>query len=55
MLALEPALHHAPEPTGVQRAGGELPGGLHHHLRRGQQGECGLSLVRGTTNSPLIG
>ena len=41
MLASDPAVHHAPEPAGVHRPGGELSGGLHHHLCRGQQGECG--------------
>ena len=55
MRASELAVHHAPEPAGVHRAGGELPGGLHHHLRGGQQGEAGLLLVRGTSSSPLIG
>ena len=35
MLASEPAVHHAPEPAGVHRPGGELSEGLHHHLRRG--------------------
>ena len=41
LLASEPAVHDAPEPAGVHRPGGELPGELHHHLRRGQQGQCG--------------
>lgn len=58
MLASEPAVHHAPQPAGVLRARGELPGRRHHLLRRGQQGECdmdSLSLVRRTNSSPLIG
>ena len=40
ILASEPAVHHAPEPARVLRAGGELPGRTHHLLHRGQQGEC---------------
>ena len=34
-------MQQAPEPAGVHRAGGELPGGLHHHLHHRQQGESG--------------
>ena len=34
-------MQQAPEPAGVHRAGGELPGGLNHHLHHRQQGESG--------------
>ena len=46
ILASEPAVHHAPEPARVLRAGGELPGRRHHLLHRGQQGECHIMVSR---------
>ena len=47
MLVSEPAVHHAPEPAGVLRAWGELPGWGHHLLHRGQQGESDMWHVIG--------